>query len=78
MFLQTPQKQERQATPKKTPEKKGEVDEYGGSTDVDEPGKCLIKGSITFRTVFISLFYFTFFYTTGTAIHNKPYFLWNN
>uniref|UniRef100_A0A1A8F362 DNA repair protein XRCC1 n=1 Tax=Nothobranchius korthausae TaxID=1143690 RepID=A0A1A8F362_9TELE len=31
----TPQKQE---TPKKTPIKKDEDDEYGGSTDVDEPG----------------------------------------
>ncbi|XP_068180482.1 DNA repair protein XRCC1 [Antennarius striatus] len=31
-------KQERQATPKKTPTKKSE-DEYAGSTDVDEPGR---------------------------------------
>uniref|UniRef100_A0A671Y5H0 X-ray repair complementing defective repair in Chinese hamster cells 1 n=1 Tax=Sparus aurata TaxID=8175 RepID=A0A671Y5H0_SPAAU len=30
-------KQERQATPKKTPEKRDEDDEYAGSTDVDEP-----------------------------------------
>lgn len=28
----------RQVTPKKTPEKRDEDDEYGGSTDVDEPG----------------------------------------
>ncbi|KAF1388273.1 hypothetical protein PFLUV_G00088480 [Perca fluviatilis] len=34
----TPPKQERQVTPKKTPEKKTEDDEYAGSTDVDEPG----------------------------------------
>ncbi|XP_062278312.1 DNA repair protein XRCC1 [Scomber scombrus] len=34
----TPLKQERQVTPKKTPEKRNEDDEYGGSTDVDEPG----------------------------------------
>ncbi|KAM4567472.1 DNA repair protein XRCC1 isoform 1-T2 [Fundulus diaphanus] len=34
----TPQKQNRQVTPKKTPLKKDEDDEYGGSTDVDEPG----------------------------------------
>ncbi|TKS82414.1 DNA repair protein XRCC1 X-ray repair cross-complementing protein 1 [Collichthys lucidus] len=34
----TPQKQERRATPKKTPEIKKEDDEYAGSTDVDEPG----------------------------------------
>ncbi|KAM4567474.1 DNA repair protein XRCC1 isoform 2-T3 [Fundulus diaphanus] len=33
----TPQKQNRQVTPKKTPLKKDEDDEYGGSTDVDEP-----------------------------------------
>ncbi|XP_068616157.1 DNA repair protein XRCC1 [Brachionichthys hirsutus] len=33
----TPQKQERRATPKKTPGKKSE-DEYAASTDVDEPG----------------------------------------
>lgn len=38
LFLQTPQKQERQVTPKKTPEKRNEDDEYAGSTDVDEPG----------------------------------------
>uniref|UniRef100_A0A096M0M7 DNA repair protein XRCC1 n=1 Tax=Poecilia formosa TaxID=48698 RepID=A0A096M0M7_POEFO len=31
-------KQAKQVTPKKTPEKKHEDDEYGGSTDVDEPG----------------------------------------
>ncbi|XP_034553833.1 DNA repair protein XRCC1 [Notolabrus celidotus] len=35
----TPQKQERQVTPKKTPEKRDEDDEYGGSTDADEPGR---------------------------------------
>lgn len=37
---QTPQKQERQVTPKKTPQKmKDDGDEeYGGSTDVDEKG----------------------------------------
>ncbi|CAJ1062789.1 DNA repair protein XRCC1 [Xyrichtys novacula] len=35
----TPQKQERQATPKKTPIKREEDDEYGASTDVDEPGE---------------------------------------
>ncbi|KAG7216824.1 hypothetical protein INR49_001478 [Caranx melampygus] len=36
----TPQKQERQVTPKKTPEKrsKDDDDEYAGSTDLDEPG----------------------------------------
>ncbi|XP_041798707.1 DNA repair protein XRCC1 [Chelmon rostratus] len=34
----TPQKQERQVTPRKTPEKRDEDDEYAGSTDVDEPG----------------------------------------
>ncbi|XP_034730584.1 DNA repair protein XRCC1 isoform X1 [Etheostoma cragini] len=33
----TPQKQERQVTPKKTPEKRTEDDQYAGSTDVDEP-----------------------------------------
>ena len=38
LFLQSHQKQERQATPKKTPEKRDEDDEYAGSTDVDEPG----------------------------------------
>lgn len=36
--LQTPEKQERQVTPKKTPEKRNEDDEYAGSTDMDEPG----------------------------------------
>lgn len=39
LTLQTPQKQERQVTPKKTPEKRTEDDEYAGSTDVDEPGQ---------------------------------------
>ncbi|XP_034095879.1 DNA repair protein XRCC1 isoform X1 [Gymnodraco acuticeps] len=34
----TPPKQQRQVTPKKTPEKKKDEDEYAGSTDVDEPG----------------------------------------
>lgn len=45
LFLQTHQKQERQATPKKTPEKRDEDDEYAGSTDVDEPGlhKLILK-----------------------------------
>lgn len=38
MNTKTHQKQERQATPKKTPEKRDEDDEYAGSTDVDEPG----------------------------------------
>ncbi|KAM7383090.1 hypothetical protein PAMP_002772 [Pampus punctatissimus] len=38
MNTKTPQKQERQVTPKKTPEKRNEDDEYAGSTDVDEPG----------------------------------------
>ncbi|XP_054477682.1 DNA repair protein XRCC1 isoform X2 [Anoplopoma fimbria] len=38
MNTKTPLKQERQVTPKKTPEKKGEDDEYAGSTDVEEPG----------------------------------------
>ncbi|XP_059195971.1 DNA repair protein XRCC1 isoform X2 [Centropristis striata] len=38
MNTKTPQKQQRQVTPKKTPEKRTEDDEYGGSTDVDEPG----------------------------------------
>ncbi len=38
LFLQTPQKQEKQVTPKKTPEKRNDDDEYAGSTDVDEPG----------------------------------------
>ncbi|XP_070768198.1 DNA repair protein XRCC1 isoform X2 [Enoplosus armatus] len=38
MNTKTPQKQERQATPKKTPIKGNEDDEYAGSTDVDEPG----------------------------------------
>ncbi|MEQ2232355.1 hypothetical protein ILYODFUR_010325 [Ilyodon furcidens] len=37
METKTPQKQERQVTPKKTPEKNDEDDEFGGSTDVDEP-----------------------------------------
>lgn len=37
VLFQTPQKRERQVTPKKTPEKRDEGDEYGGSTDVDEP-----------------------------------------
>ncbi|XP_071782704.2 DNA repair protein XRCC1 [Centroberyx gerrardi] len=34
----TPQKQERRVTPKKTPEKMKGDDEYGGSTDLEEPG----------------------------------------
>ncbi|XP_072249893.1 DNA repair protein XRCC1 [Leuresthes tenuis] len=34
----SPQKQEGRITPKKTPEKRDEEDEYAGSTDVDEPG----------------------------------------
>uniref|UniRef100_A0A7N8YPR6 DNA repair protein XRCC1 n=1 Tax=Mastacembelus armatus TaxID=205130 RepID=A0A7N8YPR6_9TELE len=42
LLLQTPQKQVRQVTPKKTPEKRrnkeDEYDEYAVSTDVDEPG----------------------------------------
>lgn len=38
LFLQTPQKQERQVTPKKTQEKGSEDVEYAGSTDADEPG----------------------------------------
>lgn len=38
LFLQIPQKQVKQVTPKKTPEKKDEDDEYGASTDVDESG----------------------------------------
>lgn len=38
LFLQIPQKQAKQVTPIKTPEKKDEDDEYGGSTDEDEPG----------------------------------------
>ncbi|XP_051262867.1 DNA repair protein XRCC1 isoform X2 [Dicentrarchus labrax] len=38
MNTKSPQKQERQVTPKKTPEKRKEDDEYAGSTDVDEPG----------------------------------------
>ncbi|XP_036931680.1 DNA repair protein XRCC1 [Acanthopagrus latus] len=38
MNTKSHQKQERQATPKKTPEKRDEDDEYAGSTDVDEPG----------------------------------------
>nr|XP_046254927.1 DNA repair protein XRCC1 isoform X2 [Scatophagus argus] len=38
MNTKTPQKQERRATPKKTPEKRNEDDKYAGSTDVDEPG----------------------------------------
>ncbi|XP_015228403.1 PREDICTED: DNA repair protein XRCC1 [Cyprinodon variegatus] len=37
METEIPQKQVRQVTPKKTPEKKDKDDEYGGSTDVDEP-----------------------------------------
>jgi len=41
-FLKTPQKQERRITPKKTPEKRDEEDEYAGSTDVDEPSKRLM------------------------------------
>ncbi|XP_041844640.1 DNA repair protein XRCC1 isoform X2 [Melanotaenia boesemani] len=36
MNTKTPQKQERQITPKKTPEKRDKDDEYAGSTDVDE------------------------------------------
>ncbi|KAK5620912.1 hypothetical protein CRENBAI_016783 [Crenichthys baileyi] len=39
METKTPQKQERQVTPKKTPEKNDEDDEFGGLTDVDEPGE---------------------------------------
>lgn len=35
---QTPLKQRKQVTPKKTPEKRNDDDEYAGSTDVDEPG----------------------------------------
>lgn len=39
MSTKTPQKQERQVTPNKTPERrKKDDDEYAGSTDVDEPG----------------------------------------
>lgn len=38
MNTRTPQKQERQVTPKKAPQKTDEDDEYAGSTDVDEPG----------------------------------------
>lgn len=38
MNTKTPQKQERQVTPRKTPQKRDEDDEYAGSTDVDEPG----------------------------------------
>uniref|UniRef100_A0A672FNS2 DNA repair protein XRCC1 n=1 Tax=Salarias fasciatus TaxID=181472 RepID=A0A672FNS2_SALFA len=38
-FPQSPQKQQRRVTPKKTPVKMEEDDEYGGSTDVDEPGE---------------------------------------
>lgn len=38
MSTRTPQKQERQVTPRKTPVKMEKDDEYGGSTDVDEPG----------------------------------------
>ncbi|XP_041650137.1 DNA repair protein XRCC1 [Cheilinus undulatus] len=38
MNTKTPQKQERQVTPKKTPEKMDDDDEYGGSTDVDQSG----------------------------------------
>ncbi|XP_024123935.1 DNA repair protein XRCC1 isoform X2 [Oryzias melastigma] len=34
----TPPKQERQVTPKKTPAKRDEEEEYAGSTDVEEPG----------------------------------------
>ncbi|KAM6910777.1 DNA repair protein XRCC1 [Xenentodon cancila] len=37
MNVKTPQKQERQVTPKKTAGKRDEDDEYAGSTDVDEP-----------------------------------------
>lgn len=37
-LLLQPQKQKRQATPKKTQNIKKEDDEYAGSTDVDEPG----------------------------------------
>ncbi|XP_031709223.1 DNA repair protein XRCC1 isoform X1 [Anarrhichthys ocellatus] len=39
MNTKTPQKHERQATPKKTPEKRDEDDEYAGSTDVEEAGR---------------------------------------
>lgn len=38
MNTNPPQKQGRQVTPKKTPEKNDEDNEYAGSTDVDEPG----------------------------------------
>ncbi|XP_029959427.1 DNA repair protein XRCC1-like [Salarias fasciatus] len=38
MSTESPQKQQRRVTPKKTPVKMEEDDEYGGSTDVDEPG----------------------------------------
>ncbi|XP_008300233.1 DNA repair protein XRCC1 [Stegastes partitus] len=38
MNTKTPQKQERQVTPKKTPQKRDDDDEYAGSTDMDEPG----------------------------------------
>ncbi|XP_034030032.1 DNA repair protein XRCC1 isoform X2 [Thalassophryne amazonica] len=34
----TPQKQDIHVTPKKTPDKRNEDDDYAGSTDVDEPG----------------------------------------
>lgn len=47
LFSQTPKKQERQTTPKKTPVKKEEDDEYGGSTDMDEPGLHLIASAVT-------------------------------
>ncbi|XP_053289607.1 DNA repair protein XRCC1 isoform X1 [Pleuronectes platessa] len=38
MDTKTPQKQERRVTPKKTIVKSEDDDEYGGSTDMDEPG----------------------------------------
>lgn len=38
MNTKTPPKKERQVTPKKTPEKRADDDEYGGSTDIDGSG----------------------------------------
>lgn len=61
LFLQTPQKQERQVTPKNTPQKRNDDndddDEYGGSTDVDEKGlhqTTLLQVPLGFKSFFIS------------------------
>lgn len=57
LFLQPPQKQERQVTPKKAQEMKNEDDEYACSTDVDEPGllQITLKLTETQKSIFFPL-----------------------